>query len=380
VIVTLTVVKTGKVLDRVTVDGGQVVYETQKARELVESKARSMDMVPAAAVGQLPGWTNGYLVFAKEAKPVSRLAYGRTAVLAASIVDELVGCRYTPQQRRAGQVWLARASEHWQHQPRVPGGHGGGQWLGGPGDVLSGATAWASLRDRQGRVMASAGSPVVESQRKGGFMGGTAREVHADGTTTVHKQPEDDRDSSSLTGVRQADAEELGSLVANAFGLHAPAVHRAGPTDLHMELMDGRHIEHSSISPWKTPPAELAESDQGVLLGLLDIVISNPDRHAGNYLVGDDEAIFPFDHSLSFGQHGSAGLSSGFSGPFMNEAMNDWPDKIDVSPDDMAVIRKRLDGLRGDFERLDRIDWFDQMIENLNVIASRANGARRRVA
>ncbi|WP_203911201.1 hypothetical protein [Rhizocola hellebori] len=254
-----------------------------------------------------------------------------------------------------------------------------GQFAETPGGDAA-SDAWASLRDRQQRVEASSSSPVRESRRNGGFMGGTAREVHADGTTTIHKQLEDDRDSDALTGVRQADAEELGSLVANAVGLRAPAVHRVGPTDLHMELMDGKHIEHSSMSPWQRPPQELAESDQGVLLGLLDIVIGNPDRHAGNYLVGDDGAIIPLDHALSFGKHGSAGLGGGFSGPFMNDARNDWPEKIDISPEDMDLIRERLDGIKGDFERLGRTDWWDQMIENLDTIAERASGTRRRVA
>jgi hypothetical protein len=235
---------------------------------------------------------------------------------------------------------------------------------------------WESLSGRARRVRESAGSLVVKSEGNGGFMGGTARETHADGTVTIHKTP---RDAEGITGVHQADAEELGSLVANAVGVRAPAVYRAGPTELQMEFMDGRHIDHSSISPWVAPPEEVVNSDQGRLLGLFDLLAGNPDRHAGNFLLQDDGGIVAIDHALSFGHHASNGLGY-FSDEFSNEAHNNWAEHIDISPGDLTLIRQRLESLRPEFERLHRLDWFDTMMENLAIFEPRAVGTTRRVA
>lgn len=242
-----------------------------------------------------------------------------------------------------------------------------------------GGGSWDTRADRQAAVAAAAATPVVDAVGQGGFMGGTSRETHSDGTTLIHKQPEDHPDGGSMTGVRQADAEELGSLVGSAVGLPAPAVHRAGPTDLQIELGSGTHIEHDSLAPWKDPPPSVIDSDHGRLMGVLDIVAGNPDRHAGNYLLREDGGITPVDNALSFGRHGSSALSSPFTQAFVNKAGNDWAEEIDISPRDIGVIRGRLESLRPEFDRLGRGDWHDTMMENLDILAPRATGTRDRV-
>lgn len=73
-----------------------------------------------------------------------------------------------------------------------------------------------------------------------------------------------------------------------------------------------------------------------------------------------------------------SGLSS-FSKPYTNDAGTDWADKIDVSPEDLDLVRTRLAETRSEFDRLGRITWWDQVMENLNIVAERAVGTRRRV-
>jgi hypothetical protein len=238
-------------------------------------------------------------------------------------------------------------------------------------------SSWASLPDRRQRITETAASPVVGPvEGYGGFMGGTARETHADGTVSIHKQPQT---TLGVDGLRQADAEELGSLVANAVGVHAPAIHRAGPTDLHMEFMAGAHIDHSPIAPWARPPQAVVESDQGHLMGLLDLLMGNNDRHAGNWMLQDDGSLVALDHALSLNnKHASSGLGA-FSAPFVNAAGNDWAPTHDMSPEDMALIHQRLDTLRPEFERLHRLDWWQSMMENLAIFEPRATGTRSRI-
>ncbi len=64
-ILTLSMVNTGKTLDTVEVNGPDVSYATRRAASIVESKAASQGIRPAEAAARLEGWTNGYLLFAR---------------------------------------------------------------------------------------------------------------------------------------------------------------------------------------------------------------------------------------------------------------------------------------------------------------------------
>jgi hypothetical protein len=146
-----------------------------------------------------------------------------------------------------------------------------------------------------------------------------------------------------------------------------------------MELMQGEHIAHNPLAPWTHPPQSVTDSDQGHLMGLLDLLIGNNDRHAGNWLLRDDGGLVAIDHALSFNnKHASSGLGS-FSDPFTNAAGNDWAATHDMSPHDMALIHQRLDAMRPAFDRLDRLDWWHTMMDNLAIFEPRAAGTRDRL-
>jgi hypothetical protein len=51
-----------------------------------------------------------------------------------------------------------------------------------------------------------------------------------------------------------------------------------------------------------------------------------------------------------------------------------------VSLQDLAVVRSRLTALRPEFESLDRIDWYEQMMSRLGEVEKRATGTRSRIS
>lgn len=65
-ILRVSLVSTGRVLDTVTVEGDTVGYDSGAARSIVESRARSRNLSPAAACAQLSGWSNGYIKFEEQ--------------------------------------------------------------------------------------------------------------------------------------------------------------------------------------------------------------------------------------------------------------------------------------------------------------------------
>ncbi|GLH97354.1 hypothetical protein [Phytohabitans aurantiacus] len=52
-------VRSGKVLDRITVDGDEISYETGKARQVVEDVTRHLPTTTPVAEA-LRSWSNGY--------------------------------------------------------------------------------------------------------------------------------------------------------------------------------------------------------------------------------------------------------------------------------------------------------------------------------
>lgn len=198
----------------------------------------------------------------------------------------------------------------------------------------------------------------------GGMVGETDQVIYRDGQRLVRKGY-----GQRLEGIRDAvdatDAEELGPLVVNAVGSRAPAVVRDGTRRVWMEMADGQI--GADIVPWGgSVPADVYEGDDAVLLGLADSLMANADRNTGNWLMG-----------AAFESGAAPEYLADFAGHFVGP--DGWAATNDMSPADMATIGRRLRGLRPDFERLGHLDWWDDMMDRMDILTRAASGTRSRL-
>ncbi|MEW2355422.1 hypothetical protein [Spirillospora sp. NPDC029432] len=199
-----------------------------------------------------------------------------------------------------------------------------------------------------------------------------ARVTFEDGTTAVRKR---------FRYPHQADAEALVSAVGEALGVRVPRVHQDGLT-VYMDEVGGRSsyevVDSEARAAWADTPA-------GRLLGLLDVLVQNPDRSGSNWRPedgqpDDDAVIYGIDHSDAF--HGVAPSPSlnQFTAHYLREdgpARTGYVQGNPLSPEDVRDVRERLEGLRERFVRLDRGDWFDGMMARLDELERNAAGEDR---
>ncbi|GHH67572.1 hypothetical protein GCM10017673_14790 [Streptosporangium violaceochromogenes] len=213
----------------------------------------------------------------------------------------------------------------------------------------------------------------------GGSIASTSRVTFKDGTKAIHKKADD---IVQLDAIHQTDAEELGALVARALGVPAPRTRRTAVDEIYLELMPGR-IGHEAKKPrqhWLTP--------DGRRIALLDQLIDYPDRHDANWLVHDGR-LTSIDHGLAFGYHGRPGQDRRpgeprfrYEGPFEKLFVKkprregdpgEWADN-DLTAEDIAAVRARLDAIREAFEDAGRTEWHDRMLTVLDELARHAKG------
>lgn len=82
--------------------------------------------------------------------------------------------------------------------------------------------------------------PPAQTRPLGGMTGCPELLTYPDGTRVVRKVHGDQAARGGYDTVALTDAEVLATHVLDAVGLRAPAVHRAGPTEVHIEYIDGR--------------------------------------------------------------------------------------------------------------------------------------------
>jgi len=228
------------------------------------------------------------------------------------------------------------------------------------------------------------GTVASKKPLSGGLMGEVQLHTYEDGTKTVWKRS---KDIGNVSAKQQSDAEELAPLVAHALGLRAPAVVRSGTDTVHMEFVDNAR----STAELEVFDNSLPSSDEGRMIGLLDLLTSNADRNAGNVMVLDGgRGIVPIDHGLAFryirGEYDrddnparpDRGISSGYTSHWFKPFNQTWIDN-DLTPGDVAEIRQRLHRRKADFDRLGRGDWYEFALARLDALAPHAKGATSRL-
>ncbi len=246
----------------------------------------------------------------------------------------------------------------------------GNRTTGGPRPAIT------APYDRRREALDSSVRSGISGQEMlgGGAMGDTRRVRLADGTEAIYKRAQ--RGRGGWSTVHQTDAEELGSLVAAAVGVRAPAIQRVDDTNLYMEVMPGVPAVERR---WHEPPEDIRSSDTGKRMGLLDVLINNPDRHAGNWMIDDQDQIYAIDHGLAFLQPGfevSAAKSSEFATSHFITRRGEYRKQNDLSRLDIEQLRSRLQEVEPRFQELGRSDWFDSMSRRLDKLASHAVGSQ----
>lgn len=215
---------------------------------------------------------------------------------------------------------------------------------------------------------------VDQDEISDGIMGDTRRVILADGTEAIYKRAQ----SSWVSGwgiKEQTDAEELGALVAAAVGVRAPAIQRADDANLYMEVMPGTTGAARGLSP---VPQQITDSPQGMRMGLLDVLLNNVDRHAGNWMIDLDNNIAAIDHGLAFKNPDtdrSQTVYNPFTGQFVS-GEGEYNDSNPLTRRDIEQIRSDLERIRPRFEELGRADWLDQVEQRLDKLSNRVSGYR----
>jgi len=152
------------------------------------------------------------------------------------------------------------------------------------------------------------------------------------------------------------DADELSYYVSQVVGAGAPAVARpvGGKTgEIIMDFVPG---DVAGENKGGADAYDLEHDDpQGRQIGILDYLISNPDRHAFNWMITPGGKPVPIDMSGAFA--GDRGTNS----PFWHN------ERVDQAEYDELV--EGLTAIKPEFDRMGHQDWYTQMMARLSDIA-----------
>lgn len=227
-----------------------------------------------------------------------------------------------------------------------------------------------------GRIVQS-GEPV-STRRLGGSSAITELATFADGVTAIRKAARPGEGD-----LQDADAEQLAAMVGRALGLRTPAVYRSDGSSIWMEyIADGETAEEAGAWAGELPArfADVPDSDEGRLLGLLDVLTHNADRNDGNWLLTAGGDLVPIDHGMAYGEIITPDYEPSLE--YVNSVFADHY-KAGANPltaEDVTEVRARLQTLRPDFDLLDRGHWLDYSLHTLDMLAADASGDRNLIA
>jgi hypothetical protein len=182
---------------------------------------------------------------------------------------------------------------------------------------------------------------------------------------------------------RDADAEQLGSLVAGALEVRAPRVYRVGNGEMFIEFAPGELIGNADLPITRTLD-ELPDQRMVTRIGLLDALTGNNDRHDGNLIVDNGE-VTAIDQGLAWSwigirKYGMDAVDSNRPGArFVHHDLPSFQGQAPwvenpMTDADVELTRERLEALRPDFKRVGREDWLDHSLSMLDEIALYAEG------
>lgn len=259
----------------------------------------------------------------------------------------------------------------------------GGGWAEQVADRLPALTTNHLSRFELSRSVREPTEPV--GPLNGGNVANTQLHRTADGRLVVRKQ-------FAPIEADKAQIEVLVGLVAEAVGAPYPPVvedPRLSDEAIYMGYVDAAPVRGGILRDTAEYFA-MHRTDDGFRLGLLDILTANGDRHSNNVIKTADGRLWGIDGSEAF-QHTHASTDGdgaakkppymrvpGFSVRFARTGLSGqvWKDN-DLSPEDVAAVRPRLEALKPFFDqaRMDLV--YVQMMQRFEAVAKRAKGTRR---
>ncbi|MET8340639.1 hypothetical protein, partial [Streptosporangium canum] len=193
---------------------------------------------------------------------------------------------------------------------------------------------------------------------------------------------------------READSEVLAAIVGTSLGADVPGVYRAGDTVVYQEFKEG---QHRAALPAQEVPLRPELTRSGMRISLLDVLITNPDRHSFNWLLssapdlrtptGQRTGVIGIDHNLSFERPQDWAPKGDFGTQFVR--LEDSPPiglhyvgkPNPLSPEDIQGIKQVLKNprMKWEFERRGRLDWYHNMLSQLDMIERNAVGTEPRM-
>jgi hypothetical protein len=225
-----------------------------------------------------------------------------------------------------------------------------------------------------------------------GQVGETWIETLKNGMRVIHKWSK--RDWAGADAKTQADAEQLASQLGRAIGAPIPKVYRHNDVEIYMGFIDdaktGDEVGHGVYGGGM--PAHIADSDGARRIGILDLLANNFDRHHGNYMIDEEDRVWGIDHGLAWAPAGLAGQNRGeppsgtltvFAEHFVQRGGifggNEWK-RNDFTQAEWAEMRRKVEALRPDFDRLGRGHWHEFALARLDALAAHASDAPRQKA
>jgi hypothetical protein len=190
-----------------------------------------------------------------------------------------------------------------------------------------------------------------------------------DGSKVVRKKGEESD---------ELQAELLAYAVSQAIGAGVPAVVQSGRDEITEEFVPG-----TTMMEWIDNQAglhggdyisdseagdELAATREGKMIGLLDYLIVNHDRHYGNVIVRPDDIPVPIDHGLTF-------FSDLFptDSPFWAYNREEWEREAGT----LAAMIPRLKEIKPEFVSRGQEAWYAGMMGRMQSLLKEARRQER---
>jgi hypothetical protein len=157
----------------------------------------------------------------------------------------------------------------------------------------------------------------------------------------------------------EGDREVLGALVAESTDARVAATVQPSRNHLLQEYIDGPTGDElmgpggsygrTEQQLWAVQ-GRYIDSDDGKRLGIADYLMANTDRNDGNWIVMADGRVVGIDHGMAFGHPITTGPGVSPFSSFMADSAGFWLERVPVAPEDLAIIRRRIEALRPQFE------------------------------
>lgn len=176
---------------------------------------------------------------------------------------------------------------------------------------------------------------------------------------------------------RTEDARDrvLGSRVGQAVGARVPLSHPLGLREVYTDHMPGEPAGEHYRDLAEIADRGLPATRDGVLLGLYYALTAVHGVTADQIVLGEQQSLIPAgDGAASYGPRPDA--ENPFVRVFYRQVdphVFDWVDNP-VPRSDIAVMRRRLDGLRPLFSQFGRSDLYTAVMERFDRVAEHANG------